>query len=49
MDDAQEVTEAVKWSHTMEPEPEKELPRRGTYKSIKYLKFIIFCLFFNFV
>ena len=38
MDDVQEITEAVIWSHKMEPEPEKELPCRTAFTKFKLTK-----------
>ena len=38
MDDTQEITEAVIWSHKMEPEPEKELNLKKAFTKFKLNK-----------
>ena len=38
MDDTQEITEAVIWSHKMEPEPEKELTFWTAFTKYKLTK-----------
>ena len=44
MDDVQEITEAVIWSHKMEPEPEKELLIKCEFTIYKLTKILNFLL-----